>query len=634
MANLHRLPDSSENRKTSSGVLRGVGKGIAALALALGAQIGSISQPSASQAAEPVHTRAVKRLPEAPALATVEKDIILADEAHTIKGGVSFILGVPVLVMPVSDPATGQAYMLAFEDCTSAVPDGRRRISELGVIFGKDKLPDTWPDTPEFLSNMHDQLSKLPVTKEQKQRIHYATAYFWAAVNHWKSGDGQKVGLAKNSGESLQKFEEAVTSFKALNDNTPWFQERVKDFEIFRATHLTRAFWSYIDRPQPREGDTDNFLRSTHYTEALQRSAAIMQQRTAAYLAGKKPKSEFMMDVAIFNWMVDTHLNTLKLLPQKSLLADQRYQTAMVTTEAILPVLQQAFEAVGTGQELENKQQARYQVIQGQQLLGYQTFLAANGYHFPGISPAKMAEWANQNFTVAKEILDSYGAEGLGLRPDTLSRLTQERIAYAQVAGNYQQLADAADTGKRLRTLFARVLANQSAWSVADKAEFKQLYTQALQSSSSEAQQAFLAVLRENVVISAPKVVIQPFEETGLTQNIPLLPINREINGQVVQTFEHPVDTVLAEFEIDNRTPLNFPVTIVIRLPGADNAVIEEKVELQADKVATVSYKGHVSTTSSRSGMNNLTPSAQLVLNPKTVEVATRSWGELLASAE
>lgn len=635
MGNLHTIQDSSENRKKSKSVLRGVGKGITAVALALGAQIGSLTQqPPAAQAAEPARVQMQQRVPEAPALANIEKDVIVADEAHTIKGGVSFILGAPVLVFPVQDSSNGKEYIQAFEDCTSAVPDGERRIRELSIIFGKEGLKDIWVDTPWFIANTQEQLDKVSLTDDEKRRIYYARAYFWAAMGHWKTGDGAgKIGMGSDTGETQKAFAEAAAAFKALDDGSEWFAERVKDFDVFKASALTSEFHGRIAGGRSKDYDIDDFLKRVAYTEHMQQASHIMQARTEAYLDGKKPRSEYLMDVALFQWMMKDHHTAVTLLPKKSMLADQRYRDAMATIEAILPTMQQAFTAIGA--EFDNKQEARYQVVQGQLLLGYQTFLAEHGSQFPGIPSAMMAAWADQNYSVAKAALDQYGAADLGLAPEVLASLTQNRIAYAQHADKYTRLAAGADTGKRLRELFAQVLKKNSTWSTADKQQFHQIYQDAIASSSAQAMQDFTEVLQENIIVSAPRLTIARYEETGRMQTFPMNPYYREINGTPVYTTEHPVDAVHAEFEIENRTPLNVPITVVIKLPSAwQQPEITRTVQLRADQVAEVSYDGDVSITVSREG-GDVTPKAQLVLNPdRVMEVASRAWGEQLASAQ
>lgn len=634
MRNPLRLPETGEKRNEKQSFLKRAGKQLTAVALAFSAQYGGVLQAQPGAAAEYTRTTHMQqKAEEAPELAQLDKDYLLVDEAHTLKGGLVLMKGVPAVVFPVQDAKSGKRYIMSHEDGTLSGPEVPVMVKQLASIMESGEVKDIYPDSRQFMEFTQEQLDGIELTDHQKARIYYTRAFFWASMVHWKGEGKGRVAEGVAASGREQAFKEAETALLALDDGTPWFQERLKDLVVFKATLDATALHGATHSEKVTPRDIDTYSDRVDYVETVQKAAQIMQERTAAFLAGEKPKSEFMLDQALFARLAEFNLRYLKRLPEKSWMADQRYRDAMASVEAILPAFQEAFEAIGTGNDLQNLQQAREKVAHAAKLLGYQRILADSSYHFTGISAEELTTNVNSNFEVAQTLLDEHGPEKLYLSPESVQALQVERIAYAKIADNYVRLAAAGDTGKKLRALFAKVH-EQGKWQDADKQAWEQIYAAAQISGSAEAQNELLAVLRENILISDPRVEVLPYEQTRLTQNYALSPINREIEGVVVTTTEHPVDTVLAEFEIDNRTPLSFSVDIVIRLPGADNAEIRKRIALQADKVAVVSYEGHISL-ASRDG-SRPSPRAELQLAMRDVQEVAQipAASEQLASAE
>lgn len=631
MRNPIRLPERREKRNKNTALVNRVGKQLASVALAFTAQYSPL-MPTRSAAASQVTAR---QAAETTALKPVDQDLMLADEARTSKLGMSQVSTSMILAFPVVNPEDSKRYFMVYQDGDVPCGESDACIQQLAALSDCRDCQAIYPDSPGFLENTEALLKQGNLTGDQKRQIYFARAYFWAAMKHWKHGDGQRQGLSIDGQLCDEGFAEAVEAFRSLDDGSEWFQERLKDLKIFEAILEATAHFDFTFASKAVARDIDNYSRRVSYVATVQEAAQIMHDRTAAYLAGSKPTSEFMMDQALFGRLADFNLRYLKRLPEKGWWADQRYRDAMATIEAILPAFQQAFDAVGTGPQLQNLQQAREQVVHAEQLLGYQTILASSAYHYPGITAEDLASWADRNFQTAQALLNEHSPEKLHLPAEIEQHLQQTQFAYLQAAPQYERLANAAGAGQKLRDLFAKVEGQNGSWATADKQALQHIYSAVLNSSSGEAEREFLAVLREGIRVSRPAVSIQPFEETGLTQNYALSPIIREINGVKVETTEHPVDTIDAKFSIENTLPIPIRVTFVMELSGADNPRDVREVLLPANKIADVHYTGHVSITQTRRGGGSATPRADLLLAMDGVqEVASAPMGEQLARAD
>lgn len=288
-------------------------KAARAVALAFSTQYGGILQTQSADAAQKANTH-VSQIQQTPELAQLDHNYMLVDEERTLKGGLALMLGAPVIVFPVQDATSGERYIMVHEDGTSGDADVPTHAKALGKAMGADGLKDIYPDSQQFMDFTQEQLDGVQLTSDEKRRIYFARAFFWSSMTQWKhrEGDGNKEGISTGTDIINQNFDTAVASFKALDDGSEWFQERLKDIEVFRATSHTASLWAATFATKAVSRDIDNYSRRVGYVATIQRAAQIMQERTKTYLTGHKPKSEFMMDQAIFGRLADFNLRYLK----------------------------------------------------------------------------------------------------------------------------------------------------------------------------------------------------------------------------------------------------------------------------------------------------------------------------------
>ncbi|PIQ23088.1 hypothetical protein COW36_03435 [bacterium (Candidatus Blackallbacteria) CG17_big_fil_post_rev_8_21_14_2_50_48_46] len=638
MKNLLRLQEKGEKRNTQNSLLKRVGKKIAAVCLAFGAQYGGVLDTPQAFAQTQEQTQTVR---EETVLRDIDQDIVLADGAYTLKSGLVFMNGTAILAYPVQDATTGKRYIMAHEDPGITGDYVIEQIQKLASLMGEKGVKDIYPDSRQFMEFTQEQLDGIQMTDDEKRRLFFSRAFFWSYMGHWESTGEEKENVKATSvdiKEASEGFQAAVDSFQKLDDQSPWFQERLKDIEVLRAVLYSSSFSGASGNRNFRKRTIDQRLHDTGYEHLVLRATEIMQARTVAFLEGEMPKSEFLVAFKIFCELANNHGRFMQGFRERGWMDRELLDMAMLTMSRILPVYQAALSAFGQSGQVQNRQEAREKVLQAPTLLAYQELLATFAYAYPEITPEQMDTWATQNKEIASILIDKYGAETLFV-PETLVSSLDERFAAFQTSlPRYTRLANAAQTGVRLTSLFAKVRDSQAGkWLDSDKSDLQEIYQNVINSPTNHAEKQFLAVLQDGIRVSEPTVDIKRFEETGLTQNYKLSPIIREINGQSIVTTEHPVDTVKASFSVENTLPIPLNVTFEITLnSAADNPRDVRSVRLPANQIADITYMGHVPLESSRAGGSRTTPIARLELAMNGFqEVASSTWGEQkIASAK